>query len=180
MVIKSNIKIISIENAQNDSENAIIYTHNAEDNKLIISVKYQNKNRVACLYDTSIDVIKNTENNEIIEVDNEKMSFVSADFSDEIAYIEEENVALFKANSNIKIIGVENQIENNFKIEDIIKDIYVQDDILAVNAGTELYFLDANANLIKKYVGNREITNVILSKEVGIIVYKDKVIIIKL
>lgn len=34
-LIQSNIKIISIEKAQNDPTNSVIYTHNAESNKLI-------------------------------------------------------------------------------------------------------------------------------------------------
>ena len=180
MVIKSNIKVVSVDNAQNDTENAIVYTYNAENNKLIISVKYQNENQIACLYDTSIDVIKNNENKELFTVNSDNVTFVSADFNNQIAYIEEEKVALFKSNSKIKIINTNNEAECSYEVDEIVKDIYVQDNILAINVGAELYFFNTNGHLIKKYVGNREITNVILSKNIATVIYKDKIVVIEL
>ena len=180
MVIKSNIKVVSVDNAQNDTENAIVYTYNAENNKLIISVKYQNENQIACLYDTSIDVIKNNENKELVTVNSDNVTFVSADFNNQIAYIEEEKVALFKSNSKIKIINTNNEAECSYEVDEIVKDIYVQDNILAINVGAELYFFNTNGHLIKKYVGNREITNVILSKNIATVIYKDKIVVIEL
>ena len=43
-IIKSSIKILSIENAQKDAENTIIYTYNIEDSSLITHVQYHDKN----------------------------------------------------------------------------------------------------------------------------------------
>ena len=179
-VIQSNIKIISIENAQNDAENAIIYTYNAESNKLIISVKYQEKGQLVCMYDNSIDIIENEKNNGLLTLDDSEITLMSVNFSNYIAYIEEENTGLFKSNSNIKILNTENKQENLYTIEDIAKEIYAQDDILAVNVGTELYFFDTKGWLIKKYTASQEITDVMLSKNLATVIYKDKIIIIGL
>ena len=44
--IQSNIKVISIEKAGVDPTNSVIYTYNAEANKLIIDLKYQDKNNL--------------------------------------------------------------------------------------------------------------------------------------
>ena len=42
-VIQSNIKIISIEKAQTEPSNSIIYTYKAEPNSMIVNIKYQSK-----------------------------------------------------------------------------------------------------------------------------------------
>ncbi len=180
-VIQSNIKIISVDNAQNDTDNAIIYTYNAENDKLILNVKYQAKNRLVCLYDNSIDIIENNKKNtEKLNLSNEKINFMSVNFSDSIAYIEEESSGLFKTNSNIKLVNTDTQLENYYTIEDIAKEIYVQDDVLAVNVSTDIYFFNTKGWLIKKYIAKQEITNMMLSKNLAAVIYKDKIVIINL
>ena len=179
-LIQSNIKIISIDNAQNDSENAIIYTYNAESNSLITSIKYQNQGQLICMYDDSIYVIKDEQNTQLLKLKEDDITIMSINFSNYIVYIQEENTWLFKTNYNIKIINTANNQENMYTIDDIAKEIYAKDDVLAINVGTELYFFNTNGWLIKKYTGSQEITNVVLSKNLAAIVYKDKIIIIKL
>ena len=78
------------------------------------------------------------------------------------------------------LANTENKQENLYTIEDIAKEIYAQDDILAVNVGTELYFFDTKGWLIKKYTASQEITDVMLSKNLATVIYKDKIIIIGL
>lgn len=180
-IIQSNIKIISVENAQNDSENAIIYTYNADVNKLIISVKYQLNNSIACMYDNSIDIISNNNNNELISLQqNKDISFMSVDFNNNIAYVQDEAKGPFSSNSNVKIVDTASKQEYSYVLEDVAKDIYAQDDILAVNVGTELYFFNTKGRLIKKYMAKQEITNVLLSKNLATVIYKDKVVLISL
>lgn len=180
-IIQSNIKIISVENAQNDSDNAIIYTYNADVNKLIISVKYQSNNNIACMYDNSIDIISNNNNTELVNLQqNKDITLMSVDFSDSITYIKDESKGPFSSNSDIKIVDTISKQEYSYILEDVAKDIYVQDDILGVNVGTELYFFNNKGRLIKKYTGRQEITNVILSKNLGTVIYKDKLVLISL
>ena len=179
-VIQSNIKIISVENAKNDAENAIIYTHNAESGKLITNVEYQKQNQIACMYDNSVDIIKNEKNEELFKIDNNKITFLSIEFSNHIAYIEEENTGLFKYKSNVNIINTENNKSTVYNLNDIAKQVYVNDDILAINVGIEAYFLNQDGWVIKKYIATQEITNIMLSKEVATIIYKDKIMVVNL
>ena len=46
VLMQSNVKIISIENAKNNSEDYIVYTRNAEKGTLLIDIKYQSKNKL--------------------------------------------------------------------------------------------------------------------------------------
>ena len=51
---------------------------------------------------------------------------------------------------------------------------------MAINIGTEIFFLDTNGWLKKKYTSNQEITNVKFSESIATIIFKDKVIIVDL
>ena len=57
--------------------------------------------------------------------------------------------------------------------------MYAYNNIIGVNVGAEIYFINTNGMLIKKYTSKQEIANVILSDELGVIIYKDKIEIIK-
>lgn len=177
-LIKSNVKIISAENAQNDTENTIIYTYNANSGKLITNIEYQSKNQLVCMYDDSISVIKDNNNTEILS-DETKVTYTSVDFSNYIMYTEEDS-SLFSTSSAIKIVNTNNNKMNLFNLDEIAKDIYANEDVIAINVGTEVYFIDTSGWLIKKYSDRQEITNIAFSKNLAGIVYKDKVIIINL
>lgn len=179
-IIQSNVKILSVENAQKDTDNDIIYTYNADSGNLISNVEYQDKGQISCLYDNSISVINKNNNKELIKIDNEDITFIANDLSNYIAYVEEESTGLFKSASNIHIINSFDEQEIVYKIEDIAKEIYTNDNIIAINVGTELYFVNTKGWLIKKYTANQEITNVMFSENIAAIIYKDKVIIIDL
>lgn len=179
-LIQSNIKIISVDNAQNDAENAIVYTYNAESGKLIVNVEYQDKNKVVCMYDSCIDVIEDENVRNILNTEDSKISFMSVNFSNYMAYVEENSTGLFNSESNVKIVNTSSNQENLYTLDDIAKEIYTGDDIIAINVGTELYFIDTKGWLIKKYTANQEITNVMLSSHLSAIIYKDKIEIIDL
>lgn len=177
-LIKSNIRIISVQNAQTDTDNAIIYTYNANSGKLIINVEYQSKNQILCMYDDSISMIKDNKNIELLSEENE-VSFMSVNFSNYMMYTEEDS-SLFSANTNVKIVNTSNNKTSLFNVEEIAKDIYANEDIIAINLGTEVYFVDTTGWIIKKYSDKQEITNIVFSKNLAGIVYKDKIIIINL
>lgn len=179
-LIQSNIKIISVDNAQNDAENAIVYTYNAESGKLIVNVEYQDKNKVVCMYDSCIDVIEDENVRNILNTEDSKISFMSVNFSNYMAYVEENSTGLFNSESNVKIVNTSSNQENLYTLDDIAKEIYTGDDIIAINVGTELYFIDTKGWLVKKYTANQEITNVMLSSHLSAIIYKDKIEIIDL
>ena len=53
-IVQSTVKIISIEKSQEDSSNSIENTYKSESNKLITSIKYQDKNKLLCMYTDGI------------------------------------------------------------------------------------------------------------------------------
>ena len=94
--------------------------------------------------------------------------------------IEEEKAGVFRTNSHVNIINTQNNQIHTYNLEDVPKSLHTKNDIICVNTGTELYLLNTNGWLIKKYSTNQEITNVIFSEHLAGIIYKDKVVIVDL
>lgn len=179
-VIKSYVEIISIENAQTDTEHSTLYIHNADVGKLIINIKYQEKNKLLCMYDDSIDIIQDNNNTEALNFEKRKVSFASVEMNSGIAIIEEKSSGLFTADSEITFINTDNQKENFYTTNDVTKEIYSCNDVLALNLGSELHFVNKGGWLIKKYKAGQEISKVVLSETLAGIVYRDKIEIVSL
>ena len=177
-IIKSNVKILSVQNAKQDPENTIIYTYDADDGNLITNVKYQSKNQIACIYDNGLGVIKDENYREVVKIDNENITYLANDFNNHVAFVKEESAGLFKSQSNVYIVNTSDFQEKIYKMESAAKDVFANDNIIAVNVGTEIYFLDTNGWLIKKYTANQEITNVKFSESLAAIIYKDRIVIV--
>ena len=177
-IIKSNVKILSVQNAKQDPENTIIYTYEADDGILITNVKYQSKNQIACIYDNGLGVIKDENYREVVKIDNENITYLANDFNNHVAFVKEESAGLFKSQSNVYIVNTSDFQEKIYKMESAAKDVFANDNIIAVNVGTEIYFLDTNGWLIKKYTANQEITNVKFSESLATIIYKDRIVIV--
>lgn len=177
-IIQSNIKIISIEKAKTDPTNSIIYTYKAENNNLIIDIKYQEKETLVCLYDTSVHVIENNNDKEILKI-NEKADFIDIHLKNNIVQTVETN-ELFRSNIKLLITNVSNKTENLYLTRGVIKSLTTCDDIIALNFSTEVHFISKNGWLIKKYVSSQGITDVVLGNSIAGIVYRNKIEIISL
>lgn len=175
--VQSNIKILSIENAQKDPDNAIIHTYNANSGNLIANVEYQDKNKILCMYDKSIEEISNNQSETIFKIENDNIAFYTIGFSNSFAYLEEAP-GLFKSNASVKIVDTNSKQEKPIDLNDSVKSIRAKDNILEINLGSEIYFYDTNGWLKKRYEANREITEVTFSNSIAGVIYKDKVIVI--
>ena len=49
-----------------------------------------------------------------------------------------------------------------------------------MNLGTEVEFINVDGWLVKRYVANQEITNIVVSDSIAGIIYRDKIEIINL
>ena len=146
---------------------------------MIVKVQYQEKNNLICVYDDTINLIQNGNESQLLSVDQE-MTFLSGNLNNSISYIKEETTGLFASSSVLYIINTANQQSTTYQFDEVAKEMYTYGNIIGINIGTEIYFINTNGMLIKKYTSNQEITNVILSNQLAIIIYKDKIEIIDL
>ena len=178
-LIKSSVKVISIEKALSNSAESTVYTKDAENSKMIIKIQYQEKGELVCVYDDSINIVKDGQEQELIKKDDET-TFISGNLRNSIAYIKEEQRGVFDSSSTLNIVNSSNNQTYKYNFDEIAKEMYTNGNVIGINIGTEIYFVSTNGMLIKKYTSNQEITNVMITNDIAIIIYKDRIEIINL
>lgn len=179
-IVQSSVKVFSIDKASTDPTNSLENTYKGETDKLITNIKYQDKNKLICMYTDSIHVIRNGQDNVLIDNKNRKVLFQSIELNNNAILIEEKSSGLFTADSVINIVNIDNSNTKEYVVNSITKEMYSYGDIVALNLGTEVEFINNGGWLVKRYIANQEITNIVVSSNIAGIIYRDKIEIINL
>ena len=178
ILIQSSIQVVSIELAKTNPKEAILYKYDAPTDKLIINIEYQEQNRLICMYSDGIEELKEKTSTNLVKFEDNQVSFMSIELSNRIALIDEINTGGYSANTNVQIIDPSTQKKRQYITENIAKSIKTSANKMAINFGLELHIIDKNGILLKKYVSEREINDIVLTDALVGIVYKDKILII--
>ena len=109
-----------------------------------------------------------------------KVIFECINLANYVCSIEEKSSGLFTADSLINIINVSNKDVKQYVADSITKEVFTYGNIIALNLGTEIEFIDVNGLLVKRYIANQEITNIVVSDNIAGIIYRDKIDIVNL
>lgn len=177
-IITSTIKTISVEKAKTTPAEAIIYKYEQEPNGLVVNIQY-NKQNLVCQYDNSIYLLKEGNSEKILDID-DKIIFIDINLTEYICEVIETSSSILSSQYELKIINIENKKENSYLLESMPKSLYCKNDIIAVNMGNEIDFINHNGWLQKSFTSKQSFKNVILGNNIAAIVYKDRVEIINL
>ena len=181
-LIQSSIKTVSIEKAKQTPSDSIINTYDAEQNDLIINIQYQDKNRLICMYNSSLHIIKDGKDEVLVSL-NEKdnnITFSDIELSSNAYRIIEKSAGLFKSNSTVEIYNTTSKKQNIYNFNGVAKKVYSYGNIIAIDLGSEVLFINMNGWLIKKYNSAQDIKNIVLTDNLAGIVYRDKIEFINL
>lgn len=177
-VVESSVKIIEIEKAtQGDTTNSVIYKYNADSNKIITNIKYQEKGQLVCMYDNEIHIINEETDNIILEF-SKNTQIADINLRSYILKAEEISTGLFSASTDITLKNIITETETTYTIDSVVRDIVCYDQISAINLGTEVHFINLNGWLEKKYTSTQEIRDIVLGTSIAGIVYRDRIKII--
>ena len=179
-LIQSNIKIISIEKAKESPDDSIIYTYNAPSGNLILNIKYQEKNRLACMYDNSIHIIENEEDKLILDLTENNINFADIEFNNCIVSVKEESEALFKAKITLEIIKSSTEKRSVYNCEGDVKGLYTYGNKIGIDFGLEVHFINNNGWLIKKYTCDEEVKGIVMNNNIAGVIYKKKIEILNI
>ena len=179
-IIKSSIKVISIEKARTDPTNSVEKTYEGENDKLITNIQYQDKNKLICMYTDKITIIEDDQETNLVDNTDKKVIFQSVELTNNAVSVEEQSSGLFTANSQVNIINVDNKQTKTYTAESVTKEIITYGNKIALNLGTEVEFISTDGWLIKRYVANQEITKIVMSDNMAGIIYRDKIEIVNL
>lgn len=172
IIVQSNIKIISIEKVTNEETDSIVYTNSNKNGDLIVKIKYQSRDNLICIFDNHIEKIKDYTNSVISNFENEEVLF--ADVNSKIVKVIQQNSKTY-----MQILSANTSSFKNYEIDEP-KEIYVSDDIVALNLGSEVLFYNNSGWLIKKYYATQEIDKIVLCENLAGIVYNNKIELISL
>ncbi len=177
-VIKSSIKIIEVEKASTgDTVNSVIFKQNADSNKMITDIKYQEKGQLLCIYDDSIHMIYQEKETTLLEF-NKNVQMASIDLKSYAVRAEEISTGLFSSKTDIILTNTLSKAETTYSIDSVIKSLTSCNQVVAVNLGTEVDLINLNGWLEKKYTSTQEIKDIVLGQSIAGIVYRDRIKII--
>ena len=176
--IQSSVKIVSIE----QPSESVIFTYKADNNKLIINIEYDENNQIICMYDSEITSIQNDSNSVLMSLDEKgkNINFSNINLKGFMFRAVEENDGLFNTNTIIEMKSTTSDKNVIYTVEGAAKDIYSYNNVIAVNLGQEIEFLNTSGWLLKRYSSLQEVQNVVLGNGIAGIVYQDKVEIVNL
>lgn len=179
-VIQSNIKIISIKEAS-EKNTEPEYTYSAPQNSLILRMKYQDKNRLVCMYDDSIHTIESNIDFKLIDLEeDQKITFGDIELTNFVYRTVEQSTGIFSADTIVEMTNITNQKENKYTVEGVAKSVASYDNIIAVNLGSEVDFINTSGWLVKRYISSQEIRNIVICDGLAGIIYRDKIELVNL
>ena len=175
--IESTIKTISVKDAINTSKSTIINTYNMPSNSLVTNIKYQGSKNLICMCEKGVFSISDGKMEQLMDYTEEtkKYSFSGIDLANSIYGIEEYSDGISNQCSNMIIKNTATKKQYTFSIDGIAKETSSSDDNIAINLGTEIYFLNSRGWLIKQYKANQEVKKVLVSDRLAAIVFRDKI-----
>ncbi len=185
-LVQSRVKTISVEKAKDSASKseAIIYSYNAPMGSLITDIKYDEQNKIVCMYSNeSIHVIKEDKDEEILKLneENQKINFGGIEVNQNVYRIIEKS-ELFNTKNLVEIVNINSKSTNIYIIDGTgtVRDVYSYGGTIAINLGSEVHFIATNGWLIKKYTSAQEIKDIVISDGFAGIIYRNKIEIINL
>ena len=179
-VIKSNIKIISVEEAR-EKNTEPEFTYNADQNSLVLRIKYQDKNRLICVYDNSIHMIESNVDVKLMDLSEEsKVTFGDCELTNFVYRTVELSTGPFSADTIVQMLNISNQKENTYTVDGVAKSVTSHDNIIAVNLGSEVEFINTSGFLVKRYTSSQEIRNIVICDGLAGIISRDKIELVNL
>ena len=115
----------------------------------------------------------------LIDID-DKTTFMDINLHNYICRIVETSSGILSSQYEAKIMNPDNKKENSYLLNSVPKSLYCNNDIIAINMGNQIEFINHNAWLIKSFVSSQSFKDVVLGKSVAGIIYRDRIEIISL
>lgn len=179
-IVKSVVKLISMEIAQQNPGESILNTYESESSKILNNIVFNTKNEAICMFDSYIQKVTELSDERIYDIINNDI-FVDINLRNSIAIIEKENSGLFSYEYQLNLKNTEGKSDNLYILEkEIPKVLYVKKDLICLNLVGEVRIINSSGWLLKRYKTNSEIQKIVIGDNIIGIVYNNKIEIINL
>ena len=175
-LIESRVKVVSIDDAKQKPENAIIYTYQIPSNMLVCNLEYHQKNELMCMTESQILSLKNGGITIVEDFSkSNNTTFAGIRLSKYYFKIIENMNGINNQTSDVEIHNSNGKNSSVYTINGIAKSVCSKEGVIAVNVGTEVYFINEKGWLIKKFTSNQEIKNIVLADNIAGIICRNKI-----
>lgn len=179
-ILKSYVKIISVEKAQTEPKNSIIYIYESENGEIITNINYHDKENAICMFNGYIQKVGTDSNERLYDITNNDV-FVDINSKDSIAIIDKQSSGLFSYEYELVNKSTSNKSESLYILDsELPKTVKISGYKMALNLGNEIRIVNSNGWLLKKYTSDNQIKNIVIGDSVAGVVYKNRIEIIKL
>ena len=176
--IESKIKTISVEKTRNTPNEAIINTYEMETDTLVLKIKYR-KNKIITFADNGVYVLNDGNQEKILEIE-KNISFADINLNAHVCSIKENTNNNENGKYELEILDVDNKKVNTYILNDTVKNMYCKDNVIALNLGNEVDFINMSGWLIKKYTSVQNIKDISIGENIAAVIYKNRIAIISL
>lgn len=179
-IIKSNVKILSVDNAQKDPEKSIVYTYESDNGQIITNMNYQNKDFVLCMFNSYVQKVTLQSNERLYDI-TENDLFVDINLNDNIAVVDKQSSGLFSYEYEVIMKNTNNKSESLYILDsDLPRTIATSGNNVALNLGNEVQIVNTNGWLLKRYTSSKQIKEIVVGDTIAGIIYKNKIEIVNL
>lgn len=179
-IVKSVVKLISMEIAQANPGESIVNTYESESSKILNNIAFNGKNEAICMFDSYIQKITELSDERIYDITDNDI-FIDINLDNSVVTIERENSGLFSYEYQVNLKNTEGKSDNLYILEkEIPKVLYVKNNLICLNLTGEVRIINSSAWLLKRYKTNNEIQKIVMGDNIIGIVYNNKIEIINL
>lgn len=179
-LLKSYVKIISVDKAETSPDNSIIYTYESGSGEFILNINYGSKDTAVCMFNSYIQSVSPSGDERIYEIDKNNL-FVDVNLDSKVIYVDKQLSGLFSYEYELFI---KKAIGNSEKLyilnNELPKSISASSNYIVLNFGNQLEVVNSNGWLIKHFSGTEQINSVVIGDSVVGVIYKNRVEVIKL
>ena len=179
-ILKSFIKIISVDKAQEDPLNSIVNIYESNNGEVITNINYHDKENAICMFNSYVQKVGVDSNERIYDITDKDM-FVDINLNETIAIIDKQSSGLFSYEYEILLKKTKSKSESLYILDsDLPKIMSASGDYFALDLGNEIRIVSSKGWLIKKYTSNNQIKNIVIGDSIAGVIYKNKIEIIDL
>ena len=178
-ILKSYVKIVSVEKAQTEPKDSIIYTYESENGEIITNINYQDKENAICMFNDYVQKVGKDFNERLYDITANDV-FVDINLKDSIAIIDKQSSGLFSYEYELLNKSTTSKSESLYILDsELPKTLNVSGTNMALNMGNEVRIVNSNGWLLKKYTSDNQIKNVVIGDTIAGVIYKNRIEIIK-
>lgn len=176
--VESQIKMIDIKDA---SENSI-KKYKLNSNEVITDIEYNEVNDLVIMTDANVKLLKDGKISKIVDYKLDDVLFADISNQKNVVTITNKKNSLFDENVQVCIYDFDASKEiKTYSLEDVPSQLKCMRDVITVDTGTEIIFLNISGNFLKKceYKGQLKDLKLFNEGETAVLIFRDKADFIK-